>query len=442
MENIVSQHISQTINLLNEHADYAVLRNYEGLPDHNRSRDCDIIIPRRSLRTVQPKLLQLWADTGWSILVYLNSDRLITFVTARLDGTQLSLMQWDFFVDTSVWGIRLMSAEEFLATRRFNGFLWHVDSGARFLDKYLYNRAVGSPYPAKYAAERADAAHLPAVEAKIADLFGTPTVAEADAAPGRRLMFKALGWNLRHRPLGLLAGMGRFAYTFVANYCRSCTGFSIGFTGPDGAGKTTVIDGMIAATGSVFAKAHSYMHFRPALFGNLGDVAHRAHISAEPDRRYDKPHRGSRTGTVSSLLRLAYYTVDYIAGYFLRVKTVTRITRLAIFDRYFTDIICDSRRSRIYLPVRFLYAWYRCLIPTLDYNILLTADTASILARKAELDADGIAAINSRIDYLENKRGFWRVTNDSTPEQAVARIWQIIIDGQNRRNLKRLRFCR
>lgn len=438
MDTFVSQHIAQTIGLLNEHAEYAVLRNYEGLPDHNNSRDCDIIITRRSLKSVRPLLLKLWADTGWSILVYLNSDRLITFVTARLDGTSLSLMQWDFFVDTSVWGIRLMSAEEFLATRRFNGFLWHVDDSARFLDKYLYNRAVGAPYPAKYAAERAIAEHHPAVEAKIKELFGVNTVAEGDRVGGRKLLFRAIGWNLRHRPLALIAGVCRFLYTFVANYCRSSTGFSIGFTGPDGAGKTTVIDGMIEATGSVFAKAHVYMHFRPALFGNLGDVAHRAHISGEPDRRYDKPHRGGRTGTLSSLLRLAYYTADYISGYFLRVKTATRITRLVIFDRYFTDIICDSRRSRIYLPLRFLYGWYRCLIPTLDYNILLTADTARILARKAELDAEGIAAINARIDYLASKPGFWRVTNDTTPDQAVARIWRIVIEGQSRRNRKRL----
>lgn len=440
MENIVSQHISQTIALLNEHADYAVLRNYEGLPDHNNSRDCDIIISRKSLKDVRSLLLKMWADTGWSILVYLNSDRLITFVTARLDGLRLSLMQWDFFVDTSVWGILLMSAEEFLSTRVFNGFLWHVDASARFLDKYLYNRAVGSPYPEKYAAERAAAEHQPAVEAKISEIFGMRTVAEADVAPGRKLLFKALGWNLRHRPFALVADKCRFGYTFAANYCRSCTGFSIGFTGPDGAGKTTVIDGMIAATGSVFAKAHSYLHFRPALFGNIGDVAHRAHISAEPDRRYDKPHRGGRTGTISSLLRLGYYTVDYILGYFLRVKTVTRITRLVIFDRYFTDIICDSRRSRIYLPLRFLYWWYRCLIPTLDYNILLTADTGSILARKAELDAEGIEAINARIGYLAKKKGFWRVTNDTTPEAAVAKIWRIVIEGQDRRNRKRLHF--
>ena len=44
MSEIAAKHISSVINLLNEKADYAVLRNFEGLPDKNKSRDIDIII--------------------------------------------------------------------------------------------------------------------------------------------------------------------------------------------------------------------------------------------------------------------------------------------------------------------------------------------------------------------------------------------------------------
>jgi hypothetical protein len=65
-------------------------------------------------------------------------------------GNETEIVQWDFFVNTSVWGVELMSAEEFLEHRVWNGFLWHVDVVGEFLDKYLYNRAVGASYPAKY----------------------------------------------------------------------------------------------------------------------------------------------------------------------------------------------------------------------------------------------------------------------------------------------------
>ena len=39
----LKNHIIRVFALLNERAEYAVLRNYEGLPDRNESRDIDII---------------------------------------------------------------------------------------------------------------------------------------------------------------------------------------------------------------------------------------------------------------------------------------------------------------------------------------------------------------------------------------------------------------
>lgn len=100
------------------------------------------------------------------------------------------------------------------------------------------------------------------------------------------------------------------------------------------------------------------------------------------DRDYSKPHRGEKTGILSSFVRLLYYSLDYIVGYWIKVKSVTRITRIVIFDRYYTDIICDSHRSRIYLNYRILYWFGKLFIPSLDYNILLTASTDTILVRK------------------------------------------------------------
>jgi len=433
-----SHHISTIIRLLNEQADYAVLRNFEGLPDNNKSRDIDIIITRESLKAVTPELLRLIEDNGWKIVTYLNSDRLITYVLAVGDEGHWELVQWDFFVNTSVWGILLMDAEEFLRHKEFNGFLYYVGAGCQFLDKYLYNRAVGSAYPEKYANTRRQVEDLPMVKEKLQQLFSISSAQEGDRVKGRGLLWRAVKWNIGHRPWGLTVGVCQFLYSFIRNYVRSNTGFSIGFTGPDGSGKTTVIDLMIEELGAVFRTAHAYYHFRPNLFGNISDVAHNAGLKKEVDKNYDQPHRGSKTGKVSSLLRLGYYTVDYILGYFLKVKTYTRITRLVVFDRYFTDIICDSRRSRIYLSPKFLYGFGLLFIPSLDYNILLTADTETILARKGELDKEGIESINKKIDYLADKCGYLKVLNDRTPEEAVGSILKHVFECQHRRNVRRV----
>lgn len=247
-------------------------------------------------------------------------------------------------------------------------------------------------------------------------------------------------FNLKRFGFRCIYNYLKFEYYHIKNYIFSNTGFSIGFTGPDGSGKTTVIDLLIENLGDVFRKAHEYYHFRPALFGNLGDVAHSAGIKKEVDHNYDKPHRGGKTNIFSSFLRLVYYSTDYFWGYFMKVKSKIRITRLVIFDRYYTDIICDSRRSRIYLNPKFLYWWGKLFIPSLKYNVLLTADTQTILSRKNELNADGIKMINDKIDYLSSKKGYIKVLNDSTPQDAVVKILNHIFENQHKKNLKRLGY--
>ena len=438
MSEISAKHISDVIGLLNDKADYAVLRNFEGLPDNNKSRDIDIIITRKSYVALKSELLKLIDSSGWKIITYLHSDRLITYVCGFSCGEHIELVQWDFFFNTSVWGILLMDASEFVQHRQFNGFLYYMEVEYQFLDKYLYNRAVGSQFPDKYAWMREKTSQNLVVKQKIKAVFRVNSIEECDNIDSHKLVMRAIAANYLQRPLDSIGNVLLFLWTFIRNYICSNTGFSIGFTGPDGSGKTTVIDLLIENLGEVFRKAHVYFHFRPMLFGNLGEVAHSAGIKKEVDRSYEKPHRGGKTGLLSSLLRLGYYSVDYLLGYFLRVKPVTRITRLAIFDRYYTDIICDSRRSRIYLPLKFLYGWGRCFIPSLDYNILLTAHTDTILGRKNELNREGIEAINQKIDYLADKPGFYKVMNEGTPQETVAGILRIVFERQHKKNMKRL----
>lgn len=427
-------------DLLNRSADYAVLRNFDALPDDNEARDIDIAISRRQYKKLVPAMTALVEDYDYRIVTLLKSDRLITWVVGHLgEDHATDLIQLDFFFDTSVFGIRLMSVKELLADRVFNGKIWHASEAVQFLDKYLYDRAVGVDYPEKYRATREVAKELPEVRRTLCRVFGSESVDIVDKLPGKKLLMRALGSNLRRRPAGLLGGMAAFGATFAGNYLHSRTGFSVGFTGPDGSGKTTVIDRTIERLGKVFAKAHSYYHFRPALFGNLGDVAHSAGLKKDVDRNYSDPHRGGKTGVLSSFARLGYYSIDYIVGYFAKVKSQTRITRLVIFDRYFTDIICDSRRSRIYISPVALNLWRRLFIPSLDYNILLTASADTILARKRELDEAGIRAINERIDYLADKKGYLKVLNESTPDAAVTEILRHIFDCQHQKNIKRLR---
>lgn len=434
--NYISEFQTKLFGLLNEKAEYAVLRNYDGLPEYNQSRDIDIIIERKVYNRIKYDLLDLVDKSKWKVVTLLKSDRLVTWVCGHIsDDGAVDLIQLDFFFNTSVFGVMLMPAADFLRTRKFNGRIYHVDKACEFLDKYLYDRAVGAVYPDKYQAVKEAVAGDKNVTDILQSVFGINSVEVCDKTSGRKLLMHAFG----RTPVASFCRFLKFEYFRVKNYLCSNTGFSIGFTGPDGVGKTTVIDRMVESFGDVFRTAHVYYHFRPMLFGNIGEVAHSAGLKKEVDRNYSDPHRGGKTGKLNSFLRLLYYSADYILGYWTKIKSVTRITRLVIFDRYYTDIICDSRRSRIHLSPKFLYWFGRIFIPSLDYNILLTARTETILSRKQELDAAGVETINRNIDYLTTKKGYYKVMNETTPDDAVRQILSFIFDQQHKKNIKRLR---
>ena len=421
---------------LNENCEYAVLRNFEELPEKNNSRDIDIIITRKSYKKIKKALVELIDRSGWKIITYLNSDRVVTWVCGCIDSdSNVEIIQFDFFFETSLFGIRLIDAKEFLANREFNGKIYHVNKEHEFLDKYMYDRAVGVQYPEKYRHVKEAVKDSKMVAEKLKKVFGTKSIEACDRCSGKKMLLYAAMRN----PFATIGRFCKFEYHRIKNYMLSHTGFSIGFTGPDGSGKTTVIDTIHEHIAPVFGTAHKYYHFRPALFGNLGEVAHSAGIKKEVDRNYSDPHRGKKTGKISSFLRLCYYSMDYIIGYFVKVKSVTRITRVVVFDRYYTDIICDSRRSRIYLSPKFLYWWGKLFIPTLNYNILLTASSETILARKRELDEEGIRTINAKIDYLAGKKGYTKVLNESTPQVAVNEILTFVFNEQHKKNLRRLK---
>ena len=75
-----SEFLSAIFGFLNEATEYAVLRNFDGLPAKNTSRDIDIMIERKSYCEIKPKLLSLVERSGWKIVTYINSDRLVTWV--------------------------------------------------------------------------------------------------------------------------------------------------------------------------------------------------------------------------------------------------------------------------------------------------------------------------------------------------------------------------
>lgn len=90
--------LKKLFDYLNQQIPYALLRNFEGLPEQNDSRDIDIAIAHKDYIRHRGELVRLVEEAGWKIVTYLNSDRLVTWVCGAISnrGT-IDLVQLDFF---------------------------------------------------------------------------------------------------------------------------------------------------------------------------------------------------------------------------------------------------------------------------------------------------------------------------------------------------------
>lgn len=429
--------VHSIFKFLNKNTAYAVLRNYEGLPFRNKSRDIDILITRGQYESSKRDIVNIVIESNFKIISFFESERICTFICGQVQENTIELVQFDFFFHTSAYGVILLNAAEMLETREFDGNIYHVKKEYEFLDKYLYLKYIGQSYPEKYVEIEKlmeNSSELNDILMKNFGINNYLTLKNLSTHEFRKLV------KDRNKKLFCIKHFQN-QISFRFNYLKntfSPKGICIGFTGPDGVGKTTVINLITSYLEAVYSKVNLY-HFRPLILGNLSEVAHNAGLKKEVDRDYSRPHRGKKTNIVSSFFRLAYYSLDYVGGYYKEVRKKNQKRQLVVFDRYYTDIVCDSRRSRIYLNYKFLYWFGKLFIPSLDYNILLTAKSETILSRKRELDEEGIRLINSKIDYLSDKKGYKKILNEQTPEVAVAEILNYVFDSQHKKNLKRLK---
>ncbi len=149
------------------------------------------------------------------------------------------------------------------------------------------------------------------------------------------------------------------------------TGFVIAVLGPDGSGKTTVIEHIAREFAPAFRNVKRF-HLRPH-FGNLSMMD-----------AVSNPHDQMPRHRLTSAMKVALFLVDYWIGW-LRFIAPDRIrSTLVIFDRYYHDMLVDYKRYR--LPRGFSVArWFAPLVPQPDLWIILTANANLLVSRKGEI---------------------------------------------------------
>lgn len=202
---------------------------------------------------------------------------------------------------------------------------------------------------------------------------------------------------------------------------RPRKGFTITFSGVDGAGKSTVIENIRHQIQKRYRRKTVVLRHRPALLPMLS-AWKEGRAKAERMAAQRLPRQGSNKSTLSSLLRFAYYFSDYLIGQFAVYLRYVCRGYVVIYDRYYFDFINDGKRSNILLPAFFTRSLYRLLLKP-KFNFFLYADAETIVNRKKELDTETIYQLTGRYLDLFRRLGkqhrhssYVTVENNKLPE--------------------------
>ncbi|TMM58203.1 hypothetical protein FEE95_01895 [Maribacter algarum] len=194
-------------------------------------------------------------------------------------------------------------------------------------------------------------------------------------------------------------------------------GFAIAFLGPDGSGKSTIIQKLLAK--NLPFSRYDYFHLKP-LFKAEGSK----HVVQ------DNPHGQKPYGHLKSFLKLLFFVVQYNFGWVYNILRLKSQSSLIIFDRYYDDLLVDSRRYR-YGGAMSTAKFIRHFIPKPRFYFILTTDADVIYSRKKEVPLNELKRQIVQYRNLADGKRYINIEVNRPPDEIASEIGRIIRNSIN-----------
>jgi thymidylate kinase len=213
------------------------------------------------------------------------------------------------------------------------------------------------------------------------------------------------------------------------NRMQQPTGLHIVFLGPDGSGKSSVIECYMRQMAQAFRRIE-YRHLKPGPQRISGSIP------------VTDPHAQPARGLLGSIAKILHFWATYIKGNLVWLYPRYLRSTLVVFDRYYHDLLADPARYRYGGPL-LLARLLGKLLPQPDLVFILDAPAEVLQSRKQEVPFT--ESVRQRTAYRGLKREYARayIIDASEPlDKVVASVLTHTITFMEQRTAKRLGLAR
>lgn len=194
------------------------------------------------------------------------------------------------------------------------------------------------------------------------------------------------------------------------------TGITVSFLGPDGSGKSTVIDNILKAR--LPFRRNDYFHTKPIINNSSEQTVQ------------NEPHKYPVYSQLKSYIKIVFFIFQYNKGWLKTIIPLKIKSSFIIFDRYFDDLLADPIRYRYGAKIWFL-KFSRIFIPKPELYFVLTTDAKVIHERKNEVEFSELEKQIKRYENLTDEKRYFKIDVSKTPDDIANEIIKIIMNNMS-----------